>query len=38
MTSVHGFDAMKPFTPTALLPIAIIVAQGVRIDVVVTTG
>jgi hypothetical protein len=33
---------MKPFTPTAVLPIAITVAQGVRAgvvtEVVVTTG
>jgi hypothetical protein len=29
---------MTPFTPTAALPIAITVAQGVRIVVVVATG
>ena len=29
---------MKPFTHTFVLPIAISVAQGVRINVVVTTG
>jgi hypothetical protein len=36
--SIHGFAAMKPFTPAAALPIAITVAQGVRTVVVVATG
>ena len=35
---IRGSHAVNPFTPNAVLPIAITVAQGVRAIVVVTTG